>query len=483
MHDINKHFGFYLLSFNMSDYKSELSLINDCDLLSNSYNLSQANTKLKLHVTQLYKNIQNYNYDNSKFFNTAKNLKLHKQHSNGYITSKNLTFTNCATKLNTTITKVKKNLNNFENCKNDNLNHLLFLKNKSISNISDTFQTNENVIKNGFSKSLNCNLNSNENKMYNELVSNNLKNASKQNSNLGINSKEAIKLHGQKLSLFERLEILNYPSVFYIGCCLKKRSNFNNSLFNNGFDDKNGSYINILHDHISYRYEVLKLLGKGSFGQVLKVYDHKTSEYVALKMIRNEKRFSDQAVEEIKILELLKCRDFDDTRNVVHLIEHFKFRNHVCITFELLSLNLYELIKRNKFQGFPLLLVRKFAYSILICLDLLHKNKIIHCDLKPENILLKQQGRSSIKVIDFGSSCFEKQRIYTYIQSRFYRAPEVILGSTYSYPIDIWSFGCILAELVTGMHVNILKLFCIYFYLNICIYYIFIIMFVKINVL
>lgn len=70
--------------------------------------------------------------------------------------------------------------------------------------------------------------------------------------------------------------------------------------------------------------------------------------------------------------------------------------------------------------------------------------------LQPENVLLKQQGRSGIKVIDFGSSCFEHQRVYTYIQSRFYRAPEVILGSKYGMPIDMWSLGCILAELVTG---------------------------------
>lgn len=110
-------------------------------------------------------------------------------------------------------------------------------------------------------------------------------------------------------------------------------------------------------------------------------------------------------------------------------MEYFEFRNHTCFTFELLSINLYELIKKNKFQGFSLPLVRKFAYAILQCLNLLYKNQLIHCDLKPENILLKHPGRTGIKVIDFGSSCYEHQRVYTYIQSRFYRAPEVILGA------------------------------------------------------
>ncbi|ERL91865.1 hypothetical protein D910_09189, partial [Dendroctonus ponderosae] len=67
-----------------------------------------------------------------------------------------------------------------------------------------------------------------------------------------------------------------------------------------------------------------------------------------------------------------------------------------------------------------------------------------------ENVLLKQRGSSSIKVIDFGSSCYSNQRVYTYIQSRFYRSPEVILGLTYGTAIDMWSLGCILAELYTG---------------------------------
>lgn len=115
-----------------------------------------------------------------------------------------------------------------------------------------------------------------------------------------------------------------------------------------------------------------------------------------------------------------------------------------------MGMNLYELIKKNNFQGFSIALIRRFALSLLQCLKLLQREKIIHCDLKPENILLRQRGQSSIKVIDFGSSCYEHQRVYTYIQSRFYRSPEVILGLPYSMPIDMWSFGCILAELYTG---------------------------------
>lgn len=265
-----------------------------------------------------------------------------------------------------------------------------------------------------------------------------------------LNPESAMKQYMHKLSSFEHHEIFNYPLIYFVGQNAKKRQGVVGGANNNGYDDEQGSYIHVPHDHISYRYEVLKVIGKGSFGQVVKAYDHKTHSHVALKMVRNEKRFHRQAQEEIRILEHLKKQDKDNAMNIVHMLEHFTFRNHICITFELLSMNLYELIKKNKFQGFSLQLVRKFAHSILQCLDALYKNRIIHCDLKPENILLKQQGRSGIKVIDFGSSCYEHQRIYTYIQSRFYRAPEVILGAKYGMPIDMWSLGCILAELLTG---------------------------------
>ncbi|XP_060135630.1 dual specificity tyrosine-phosphorylation-regulated kinase 2 isoform X2 [Zootoca vivipara] len=261
---------------------------------------------------------------------------------------------------------------------------------------------------------------------------------------------QAMKQYMQKLTTFEHHEIFSYPEIYFVGPNAKKRQGVVGGPNNGGYDDDQGSYMQVPHDHVSYRYEVLKVIGKGSFGQVVKAYDHKMHQHVALKMVRNEKRFHRQAAEEIRILEHLKKQDKDNNMNVIHMLENFTFRNHICMTFELLSMNLYELIKKNKFQGFSLPLVRKFAHSILQCLDALHKNRIIHCDLKPENILLKQQGRSGIKVIDFGSSCYEHQRVYTYIQSRFYRAPEVILGARYGMPIDMWSLGCILAELLTG---------------------------------
>lgn len=208
-----------------------------------------------------------------------------------------------------------------------------------------------------------------------------------------------MKLYMNKLTPYEHHEIFNYPLIYFIGANAKKRPGIIGMPHNNDYDNEQGSYIHVPHDHVAYRYEVLKVIGKGSFGQVVKAYDHKKFEHVALKMVRNEKRFHRQAQEEIRILKNLREQDTDNSMNIIHMFDSFTFRNHMCITFELLSINLYELIKKNRFQGFSLQLVRKFSHSLLQCLDALYKNKIIHCDMKPENVLLKQQGRSGIKVI------------------------------------------------------------------------------------
>ncbi|XP_017098965.2 dual specificity tyrosine-phosphorylation-regulated kinase 2 isoform X1 [Drosophila bipectinata] len=250
---------------------------------------------------------------------------------------------------------------------------------------------------------------------------------------------------------FEELKV--YKEVWYFGQHASK--NYNKpaptaNTTNLGYDDDNGNYKIIEHDHIAFRYEILEVIGKGSFGQVIRALDHKTNTHVAIKIIRNKKRFLNQAVEELNILDELRDKDADGSHNVIHMLDYAFFRKHLCITFELMSLNLYELIKKNNYNGFSMSLIRRFCNSIVKCLRLLYKENIIHCDLKPENILLKQRGSSSIKVIDFGSSCYVDRKIYTYIQSRFYRSPEVILGLQYGTAIDMWSLGCILAELYTG---------------------------------
>lgn len=144
------------------------------------------------------------------------------------------------------------------------------------------------------------------------------------------------------------------------------------------------------------------------------------------------------------------AQDPDGAHATLSITSSFYFRSHLCIVTPCLSINLYELIRAHNFVGFSLPLIRRFARQLLACLALLQNKRIIHCDMKPENILLCESRKADVRVIDFGSSCKEEEKVYTYIQSRFYRSPEVILGSSYGLGIDMWSLGCILAELWTG---------------------------------
>jgi len=116
----------------------------------------------------------------------------------------------------------------------------------------------------------------------------------------------------------------------------------------------------------------------------------------------------------------------------------------------LLDGNLYELITSNQSSTLNDATLRLFAVQLLNSLSFLKQNRIVHCDLKPENVVMQQWGKAGIKLVDFGTSCFEGEQIYEYLQSRFYRSPEIILGQPYSFPIDMWSLACLLVELKIG---------------------------------
>lgn len=283
------------------------------------------------------------------------------------------------------------------------------------------------------------------------------------------------------LGIYERGEILRKKDIYYIPSengDLKNDTrliNVRNYSENFGFDDKSGNYVIVPHDHVNYRYEIEGILGNGSFGNVVRCKDHKyvndqnNSKIVAIKIIKNDINWSLQSVYETKMLRHLTEKANNEV-NSSHLesssllmyIDHFHFRGHMCIVTEMLSLNLYSLLEIIKFRGMSLNIIKLLSKKILKGLDFIHKQNIIHCDIKPENIMIKlpsgfdpkissvKEEDLVVKIIDFGSSCFEKEISYSYIQSRFYRAPEVILGANYSNKIDIWSFGCVVAELYSG---------------------------------
>ncbi|CAM9158276.1 unnamed protein product, partial [Ectocarpus sp. 8 AP-2014] len=223
-------------------------------------------------------------------------------------------------------------------------------------------------------------------------------------------------------------------------------------VYNYGMDDENFDYIVHEGEVFQGRYAVRETIGKGSFGKVYKAWDSKDKVYVALKVIKSKRPFTMQAKVEVNILMLLRERDPEGKYNCARMLDEFMSHNHQCLVFEILSFNLYELLRSTQFQGVSLHLVRKFARHLLRALAFLSLPQVdvIHCDLKPENILLQHAKRSNIKVIDFGSSCRSNNKMYSYIQSRFYRSPEVMLGLPYTTAIDMWSLGCILVEMHTG---------------------------------
>ena len=129
-------------------------------------------------------------------------------------------------------------------------------------------------------------------------------------------------------------------------------------------------------------YKIIKILGRGAFGQVVEAT--KNNENVAIKIIKNLKRYGPIAQNEIKIIEMLNKLDLDDSKHIVRIKGHFIHEDHFCLVYEKLSFNLYELLNSTGFDGINLSLVREYSRQILIALSFLNKHSIIHADLKPE---------------------------------------------------------------------------------------------------
>ncbi|GAB2293218.1 hypothetical protein Dimus_027426 [Dionaea muscipula] len=220
-----------------------------------------------------------------------------------------------------------------------------------------------------------------------------------------------------------------------------------------GFEEDKNFHV-VLNSVIAGRYHVTEYLGSAAFSKAIQAHDLHTGMDVCVKIIKNNKDFFDQSLDEIKLLKFVNKHDPADRHHILRLYDYFYYREHLLIVCELLKANLYEFHKFNRESGgevyFTMPRLQSITIQVLEALQFLHGLGLIHCDLKPENILVKSYSRCEVKVIDLGSSCFETDHLCSYVQSRSYRAPEVILGLPYDKKIDIWSLGCILAELCTG---------------------------------
>lgn len=217
------------------------------------------------------------------------------------------------------------------------------------------------------------------------------------------------------------------------------------------WDDPEGYYNVRLGELINGRYHIHQNLGKGMFSSVVRATDSKTGNYVAIKIIRRNDTMRKAGLKEIQILEQLLDADPEDKKHVIRFERSFDHKGHLCMVFENLSMNLREVLKKfGRDVGLNLRAIRAYAQQMFLGLSLLRKCNILHADLKPDNLLVNEQ-RSILKICDLGSaSSASENEITPYLVSRFYRAPEIILGIPYDYAIDIWSIGCTLYELYTG---------------------------------
>ncbi len=267
---------------------------------------------------------------------------------------------------------------------------------------------------------------------------------------------------------------------------------------------------------LSSGYVVRGLLGVGTFGVVVQCLDLRTRCHVAVKVISTRAEVAVQGQKELLTLQWLRCfadsaagsarqpsgdeegcadsaseKEFSGvtrhekihsdpvaevlsnpkwarelaagsssvsrvlSNSVCHLSDWFYCRGRLCLVFPLLSVSLYDVLKQTRFSGLSLRFVHKVALQLVQVLYVLRyvlPYPLVHCDIKPENVLLRCANKSSVLLIDFGSSFVhcDSEKKGSYVQSRYYRAPEVILGMSYGPAADIWSLGAMLVELLLG---------------------------------
>lgn len=197
------------------------------------------------------------------------------------------------------------------------------------------------------------------------------------------------------------------------------------------------------------KYQKLEKIGEGTYGVVYKGKNRKTGEIIALKNIRLEAEdegIPSTAIREISLLKLLEHPNIVRLHDVVHS------ETQLTLVFEYLDQDLKKYLDAASDKGLESHSVKSFLYQLLQGVSYCHQHRVLHRDLKPQNLLINMEGE--LKLGDFGLARAFGIPVRSYtneVVTLWYRAPDVLLGSKkYSTSVDIWSVGCIFAEMVNG---------------------------------
>jgi cyclin-dependent kinase len=198
-----------------------------------------------------------------------------------------------------------------------------------------------------------------------------------------------------------------------------------------------------------HKYAKLEKIGEGTYGVVYKARNTETSALVALKRIRldsEDEGVPSTAMREISLLKELRHPNVVKLEDVVHT------DRKLTLVFEFLDHDLKKYLDSHKPLAFPV--IKTLLYQLLRGLAYCHQHNVLHRDLKPQNLLISSTQPPELKIADFGlARTFGiPVRKYTHeVVTLWYRAPDVLLGSNhYGTPVDVWSVGCIMAEMITG---------------------------------
>eukprot|EP01136_Pigoraptor_vietnamica_P026988 Opistho-1_new@82704 len=215
-----------------------------------------------------------------------------------------------------------------------------------------------------------------------------------------------------------------------------------------------GDFPVVPNDVIVGRYRVVGLIASSVFGHAVHCIDMVSGSAVCVKIMRRERGYLEQGLDEIRLLRAVSADGDGDEAGILRFIDAFYHREQLFIVTELLRDSLLDharaVRKAQAAPYFTLTRLRSIAQQLLRALAHVHRCGIVHADVKPENVVFKSRSECSVKLIDFGSGFFAGDSHHTYVQSRPYRAPEVVLGCPLTPKIDVWSVGCVLAELYAG---------------------------------